>query len=103
MLWLERQVVAATAETDDDRLARAIETFVASTLAAMPRHLRIGVTLESFGLGLVLRMRRGAQPAPDAVRAELASWERFPVSLVRLYPKLFASLVLFARYELDHG
>jgi hypothetical protein len=101
MLWLERQIVAATAGTDDDRLAWAIESFVSSTLAAMPRHLRIGVALESVGLGLVLRLRRGRSPAPAAVRAELRSWERVPVSVIRLYPKLFSSLVLFARYELD--
>jgi hypothetical protein len=100
MLWLERQIVAATGTSDDERLTTAIEQFVASTLDAMPTHLRAGVALESVGLGLVMRVRRGRRPEAAAVREELASWEHVPVSVVRLYPKLFTSLVLLARYEL---
>ena len=51
MLWLERRIVAALAGADDDRSAGAISDFVDSSFKAMPAHLRLGVLVESIGLG----------------------------------------------------
>ena len=97
MLWLEDRVVSALAGEDDHRTDGAISRYVASTLAAMPQHLRLGVALESVGLGIVTRLRYGPSPDDAAVHRAIASWERFPVGLVQLYPRLLASLVLFAQ------
>jgi hypothetical protein len=101
MLWLERHVVAAMTGDDDTLHAGAISEFVATSLAAMPQHLRLGVALESTGLGTWVRLRHGAHPDPATIRRCLHTWERFPIGVVRQYPRLFSSLVLFAKYELD--
>jgi hypothetical protein len=100
MFWLEGRVVAALAGPDDARTDGAITEFVETTLAAMPQHLRLGVALESLGLGVVTRVRYGVHPDDEQIRSAIESWERFPVGLVQLYPRLFASLVLFAQQEL---
>ncbi len=100
MLWLEHQVVAAMSNDDDDALRRAIEQFVESTVDAMPAHVRLGVALESVVLGILLVLRRGLRPTPELIQSEIEVWERSFVGFVRLYPKLFTSLVIFARYEL---
>jgi hypothetical protein len=100
MFWLEDRVVGALAGADDARTGGAISEFVATTLAAMPQHLRLGVALESLGLGVLTRIRYGVDPDDGQIRRAIESWERFPVGLVQLYPRLFASLVLFAQQEL---
>jgi len=100
MLWLERRVVSALAGADDERSGGEITEFVSSTLAAMPEHLRLGVALESIGLGVWTRLRYGTNPDPATMERALAGFERAPIGVVRLYPRLFSSLVLFARYEL---
>jgi len=100
MFWLEGRVVAALAGPDDARTGGAITDFVETTLAAMPQHLRFGVALESLGLGVMTRVRYGGDPDDEQIRNAIESWERFPIGLVQLYPRLFASLVLFAQQEL---
>src|SRR3954447_2436931 len=100
MFWLEGRVVSALAGDDDVRTGGAISHYVATTLAAMPQHLRLGVALESIGLGMITRMRFGLRPDDDAMHRAIAGWERFPVGLVQLYPRLLTSLVLFAQQEL---
>ncbi len=100
MLWLERRVVGALAGPDDVRHGGAISEFVDSSLRAMPQHLRLGVAAESVLLGAWVRLREGAEPDTAAVQGHLAAWERFPVGVIRQYPTLLASLVLFARHEL---
>jgi hypothetical protein len=100
MLWLERRVVSALAGVDDERSGGRVSEFVESSLAAMPQHLRLGVAAESVGLGLWTRLRHGSDPSPAAMHRAVAAWERSPVGVVRQYPRLLSSLVLFARYEL---
>ena len=99
MLWLERRIVAALAGSDDDRSGGAISEFVDSSLRAMPQHLRLGVVVESIGLGAYVRVRYLGQPSPQQIRAALAGFERFPLGVVRQYPQLLASLVIFAQYD----
>ncbi len=94
MLWFERHVVASLTETSDVEQRSAIESFVDSTLQAMPEHLRAGVAAESFALGAWAKVRR-ADPA-----AVVASLRRSPVGLLRQYERLLGSLVLFAEHEL---
>ena len=100
MLWLERRIVSALAGADDERTGGAITGYVAATLDDMPEFQRLGVAVESVVLGLWTRLRYGADPGPDAVHRALAGFERVPVNLIQLYPRLFSSLVLFARNEL---
>jgi len=100
MLWLERRAVTAIAGADDVRTRGAISEFVDSSLAAMPQHLRLGVAVESVGLGAWMRLRHRPDPAPEAVRRSLAGWEHSPVGVVRQYPRLLSSLVVFAQQEL---
>ena len=100
MLWLERRVVGALAGPDDARHDGAISEFVDSSLRAMPQHLRLGVVAESLLLGAWVRLREGADPDDGAIRAHVTAWERFPIGVIRLYPKLLGSLVLFAEQEL---
>jgi hypothetical protein len=100
MLWLERRVVGALAGPDDAGHDGAISAFVDSSLRAMPAHLRVGVAAESLLLGAWVRVREGSHPAAEAVREHLAAWERFPIGVIRQYPQLLGSLVLFARHEL---
>jgi hypothetical protein len=100
MLWLERRVVSALAGADDERTGGGVSEFVETSLQAMPQHLRLGVAVESIGLGLLTRLRYGSQPSPEAIQHSIDAWERAPVGVVRQYPRLLNSLVLFARYEL---
>jgi hypothetical protein len=99
MLWLERRVVDALAGDDDRRTGGQISEFVATSLAAMPQHLRLGVVCESLALGFWTRLRH---PGADAasIRRALTGFEHAPIGVIRQYPQLFNSLVLFAREEL---
>ena len=99
MLWLERRVVAALAGSDDERGQGAITKFVDSSFTAMPAHLRLGVVVESIALGLYVRLRYLGNPSAAQVRAALAAFERNPIGVIRQYPQLLASLVIFAQYE----
>jgi hypothetical protein len=101
MFWLEGRVVTALAGEDDRRTGGAISDFVGSSLAAMPQHLRLGVALESIGLGAWVRLRHGLNPDRAAIRHSMTGWERNPIGVVRQYPRLLSSLVLFAQHELQ--
>ena len=103
MLWLEDRVVGALAGDDDARTGGAISSFVRSSLGAMPQHLRLGVAVESLGLGAWVRLRHGRDPGPAAIRHSMASWEQHPIGVVRQYPRLLSSLVIFAQQELAEG
>src|SRR3954462_6691332 len=100
MFWLEGRVVQALAGDDDHRTGGAISRFVDTSLAAMPQHLRLGVALESMGLGLWAPLRTGTNPDATATRRSMSGWEHNPVGVVRQYPRLMSSLVLFAQHEL---
>jgi hypothetical protein len=100
MFWLEGRVVDAIAGEDDARTGGAITEFVDSSLAAMPQHLRLGVALESLGLGAWVRLRHGPNPDADAIRRSITGWEHNPIGVVRQYPRLLSSLVIFAQQEL---
>jgi hypothetical protein len=100
MLWLEDRVVSALAGEDDVRTGGAISAFVGSSLAAMPQHLRLGVAVESLGLGAWMRLRHGRDPDAAAIRRSISGWERNPIGVVRQYPRLLSSLVIFAQQEL---
>lgn len=101
MLAIER--LAARALLTDDRSAvrERAEAFVESSLAAMPAHLRAGVLAESALVMLLLRARctiRRSRPEQEV--AHLLSWmAESPISLLRQYPRLLRSLVVFAECE----
>lgn len=97
MLWLERQIVTALPSTEAPDARDAIRSFVESSLAAMPQHLRLGVAAESAALGAWVRVR--GRPDPVTLRRCLAGWETSRVSVIRQYARLLGSLVLFAEQE----
>ena len=99
MVWLERRIVAALAGSDDDASSGAITDFVDSSFRAMPAHLRFGVLVESVGLGAYVWLRYLGNPTAGQIRAALAGFERSPIGVIRQYPQLLASLVIFAQYE----
>ena len=103
MLWLERRVVTALAGPDDERTGGAITRFVDTSFAAMPQHLRLGVVVESLGLGGYVRLRRGAEPSEVAIRRSIDSWEHSKIGVIRQYARLLSSLVIFAQQELIDG
>jgi hypothetical protein len=101
VLWLEREVVASLTDDNDARRRTAIADYVDGALRAMPEHLRLGVAAESLVLGhrprlLSLVGRFDRQRARDSVHR----WEESRVGLIRQYPRLLSSLVLFADGEL---
>lgn len=102
MLWLERRAVGALttppgiAATDDPE---ATYRFVGASLAAMPRHLRLGTAALSALLGAWVRLRHGPDPDPAHLREHLTAWLHSPLGPVRQYARLLASLTLFAAEE----
>ena len=95
MLPLERRIVADLTESADPELRRAVEQWVEGTLADMADVLRLGVAIESALFGLWAALTR-----PADLHGLLGWLERSPVSVLRSYPKLFRSLVLFGELEL---
>jgi len=102
MRWLERRAVVALttppgiAATDDPEAACR---FVDTSLAAMPRHLRLGTAALSALLGTWIRLRHGPDPDPARLRDHLTAWLHSPVGPVRQYARLLGSLTLFAAEE----
>ena len=95
MLKLERRVVADLITTPDLELRQRVEAWVDGTLRDMSDVLRLGVAAESVLFTAWVAIRR----PPDTL--DLLRWlERSPVSLLRSYPRLFRSLVLFGELEL---
>lgn len=98
MLTYEREVVDALIGTDSPEVRAAVADHVDKALAAMPETIRLGVRVESLGLGAwsALRRRGGPVDADD----ELAWLDANPVGLVQQWVRLLRSLVLFAENEL---
>jgi hypothetical protein len=95
MLKLERRVVADLITSPDGELRQRVEAWVDGTLRDMSDVLRLGVAAESALFSAWVALRR----PPDTLA--LLGWlERSPVSLLRSYPRLFRSLVLFGELEL---
>ena len=87
-------MVDALTETAEPGERAAIASFVDGTLKAMPEHLRAGVVAESLGLGLWAMLRRtGAAQLVESLRES-------PIGLLRQWPRMMKSLVLFAENEL---
>lgn len=95
MLTLERRIVSDLTTTDDLALRAEVERWVDGTLADMSDVLRLGVILESVLFTAWAAVRR-----PDDLHGLLAWLDRSPISLLRSYPRLFRSLVLFGELEL---
>lgn len=95
MLSLERRVVADLTQSTDPALRQAVERWVDGTLAEMSEVLRLGVMAESLAFSAWVRLAR-----PSDLQALLSWLDRSPVSLLRSYPRLFRSLVLFGELEL---
>jgi hypothetical protein len=91
MLAFERRVVDVLIESGDSHVRSEVTTFVESSLADMPTHLRAGVVAESVAL-------TGVAAVVGTSRA-LRLAEASPVALLRQYVRLFRSLVLFAELE----
>ena len=96
MLWFERRLVhSLIAARDGGRradVAPEVEAWVDGTLRVMPEHLRAGVVAGSLVLGGWARLRGGD--------VSVESLDRSPIGPVRVYVRLFRSLVLFAEEEL---
>ena len=95
MLKLERRVVADLTESADPELRQAVEAWVDSTLVSMSDVLRLGVAAESMAFSAWVAVAR-----PGDLHGLLGWLERSPISLLRSYPRLFRSLVLFGELEL---
>jgi hypothetical protein len=95
MLPLERRIVADLVTTTDPELRGRVEGWVDGTLRDMSDLLRLGVAAESLLFSVWAAVRR-----PDDLHALLRWLDRSPVSLLRSYPRLFRSLVLFGELEL---
>jgi hypothetical protein len=93
MLAFERRVVAALTDATAPRDRAAVDEWVGGVLADMPEPLRAGVLAESVLLAAVARL------APD-VGGLLDRLDRSPIGVLRQYPRLFRSLVLFGELEL---
>lgn len=96
MLPLERRVVADLTTAEDPQLRRRVEAWVDGTLREMPDVLRLGVAALSAAFTAWAVVRR-----PPDTRGLLAWLDASPVSLLRSYPRLFHSLVLFGELELE--
>jgi hypothetical protein len=102
MLAFEREVVDALVDDLADPLVdsdvpstrAAVMDWVDASLRGMPELIRLGVIAESVGLMLVSRVVPGG---PGELMARL---DRSPIGLLRQYPRLFRSLVLFGDLEL---
>ncbi len=95
MLPLERRVVADLTTATDPELRGRVEAWVDGTLRDMSDLLRLGVAAESVLFSAWVALRR-----PDDLHGLLRWLDRSPVSLLRSYPRLFRSLVLFGELEL---
>jgi hypothetical protein len=102
MLRFERQVVTALGSAPDQPTRSAVEAFVDGSLRAMSEPARLGILGESLLLGSYVRLlaAAGRPTGPDDLRARLERWEAGPVSVVRLYVRLFRSLVLLSENEM---
>ena len=98
MLPFERQVVATLARDLAEADRAKIVEYVDGSLRAMPEHLRAGVAAESLLLGAFAKVR--ALVVRDGQDVPLATFESFPIGLVRQYVRLLRGLVLFAEHEL---
>lgn len=96
MLSLERRVVADLTESTDPELRRQVESWVDGTLRDMSDVLRLGVMAESLLFSVWVALRR-----PRDLHGLLDQLDRSPISLLRSYPRLFRSLVLFGELELS--
>jgi predicted nucleic acid-binding protein len=95
VLEIERRVVQALIDSDDPAHRARVEAWVDGSLGDMPEVLRAGVLVESVAFAALARSR------PRRTLAELLeALERNPIGLVRQYPRLFRSLVLFGDLEL---
>ena len=95
MLKLERRVVADLTESADPELRQAVERWVDGTLREMSDVLRLGVAAETVLFSAWVAVAR-----PRDVNGLLGWLDRSPISLLRSYPRLFRSLVLFGELEL---
>jgi hypothetical protein len=96
MLAFERRVVDALTDVDAPEARAAVEAWVGGVLADMPEPLRAGVLAESALFATVARLR----PDPRGLGGLLDRLDRSPIGLLRQYPRLFRSLVLFGELEL---
>jgi len=98
MLPIERRVVADLTQSTDPALRQRVHDWVDGTLQDMSDVLRLGVAAESVLFTVWVGLRR-----PRDLHGLLAWLDRSPISLLRSYPRLFRSLVLFGELELDDG
>jgi hypothetical protein len=101
MLGFEREVVAALGSAPDQPTRSSVEAFVDGSLRAMAEPARLGIVAESLALGTYVRLTAlGRRVGPDELRTRLDRWEAGRIGLVRLYVRLFRSLVLLSENEL---
>lgn len=103
MLSFERQVVEALVTAEDPAVRSSVEAFVDEALRDMPEPVRAGVLAESVLLGTYTRLLRvaGRIRQPADLNARLEAWEASRIGVLRQYPRLMRSLVLFGENELS--
>jgi len=93
VLGFERRVVAALVDGGDPVLRAGVESWVETSLDALPDHVRLGIRAQSVVLGVWYRTR------PDGVL--VGRLQASPLWPVRGYLRAIRSLVLMAQHELD--
>jgi hypothetical protein len=95
MLSVERRVVADLTESADPAVRAAVAGWCERSLDDMPDGLRLGVKAESLLLSAAALVAR-----PSDLRPLLTWMARSPIGVVRAYPRLVRSLVVFGELEL---
>ncbi len=95
MLTIERRVVADLVGQQEPARHAEVEAWVQRCLDDMPDGLRLGVKVESAALAAWVALTR-----PRDLHGVLSWLESSPIGVLRSYPRLFRSLVLFADLEL---
>jgi hypothetical protein len=102
VLWFERQVVGTLMSPTLDASARAaVESFVDTSLRAMPEHLRAGVAAESVVFGARPRLEHALGRLDERrLHRHIERFRTSRIDVIRQYVRLLHSLVLFAEHEL---
>lgn len=95
----ERRIMSSMVSEADPQQRAAITTYVDGALRALPEHIRVGVAAESVLLRGWAAGRRIVTRRKESGDELLDRLERSPIGLVRQYPRLLRSLVLFAEQE----
>ena len=99
MLSFERRVVTSLLDDAGAAERGAVVDYVDGALGALPDLIRVGVAAESLAFSGWAAVRHVATRRRESGEELLDRLERNPVGLIRQYPRLIRSLVMFAEQE----